>query len=475
MGAPKLTIQVEPDEASSVVYGPLAPKSANDPPNAQLSLALTITNNDPSITVHLTQVDISFSAPPIISPSSIAVDVTIGPLEVAQWAFEVGNNIILPIPAPATLELALYCDNFSDPATLDIPLAPYNSPVPGGGYAFPFKTDDLKTGEFWVGASAIHASGYGTQLFAYDLLVHVYDPSTKMWPTMIPGADVHDNKNYYAWGKQVYAMADGTVVKFLDGVAPNTPPDLPMPTPAIVEGNHFYIQHGEDIALYAHLQAGTLNSKLTAGPNADGTGAPVTMGDPLGLVGNSGNASEPHTHIHVLRATAPWAGPARPLPFSGIYVLDLNEVDPAIWPPNDAEPWAIVTAEDLPNVVSAIWPGELRNHQKYLEMGRTSDVGVDHRHRRPDDHAWRNFVHALRAIDKRHTRDRFDRTGRRGIFGAKHHCANLRIGQRQIAVTLPMRAFKAIRILPPANARVSPGAPARRCSHAQSRGRRKLR
>ena len=97
----------------------------------------------------------------------------------------------------------------------------------------------------------------------------------------------------------------------------------------------------------------------TSGPNPGGTGASVTKGQPLGLAGNSGRSSEPHLHIHVLRATKPWQGPPRPLPFNDINVLDLTLVDPNTWPPTADVPWNPVTAQDLPNVLSAIWPGQL--------------------------------------------------------------------------------------------------------------------
>jgi murein DD-endopeptidase MepM/ murein hydrolase activator NlpD len=42
----------------------------------------------------------------------------------------------------------------------------------------------------------------------------------------------------------------------------------------------------------AHLGRGTVQSHL---------GAQVTPGDPLGRVGNSGNTSEPHLHVHAVR------------------------------------------------------------------------------------------------------------------------------------------------------------------------------
>jgi hypothetical protein len=360
MSAPKLTIKVEPAENSSVVYGGLAAKTSNDGPEGQLSLVLTIINNEQA-SVHLNQVTVSFVGPPNISPSPIPADLTIVPAQPTKWYFAPSSNIILPVPAPGVLKLSLHCDGFDEPANVSLPLAQYISPAEGGGYSFPARTDDLKRGEYWTGRSAAHgAAGGGTQLFAYDLLVRAFDSATNSWPTSLPGSDVTKNTNYHIWGKPIYAMADGVVKQFRDGIAANTPPNLPSPTPDPVEGNHFYIQHGNDLSLYAHFQAGTLNPVLTSGPNPDGTGATVAKGQLLGLAGNSGNSSEPHLHIQVNRTAIPWGGPPRPLPFNDMYVLDLAVVDPNVWPPNTDTPWSAAKAQDLPSVLSAIWPSTLR-------------------------------------------------------------------------------------------------------------------
>jgi len=366
MSAPNLTVTAEPAEAGSLVYGALAAKSSNDFPNGQFSLVLTITNNE-AASVHLNQVKVSFVGPPSVSAAPIVADLPFDPSQTRKWYFGFlgpSENIILPVPAPGAVKLKLSFDNFSDPVELDVTLGQYQSPATDGGYAFPARADDLGDGEFWTGMSAAHAAaGGGTQLFAYDLLMSAFDSSTNSWPTSVPGTDNTKNENYYMWGKPVYAMADGIVVEFLDGMAANTPPNLPIPTPNPVEGNHFYIQHGDDLALYAHFQAGTLNPALTSGPNADGTGAAVTRGQLLGLAGSSGNSSQPHLHIQVNRTTIPWAGPPRPLPFNDIYVLDLSAV-PDVWPPNDDAPWNAVEAQALPSVYSAIWPGALKIGKK---------------------------------------------------------------------------------------------------------------
>jgi hypothetical protein len=375
MSAPDLTFTVEPGDVLwnldnlSVVCGWLAAPTSNDPSNSQLSLVLTITNNEP-FSVGLNKVTVSFVGPPNVSPQSISIVPSVpipstGPSTAPTiWSLagvDATNNIILPVPPPVVVQLSLYCDGFSDPAYKEVPLTLYVNPAAEGGYSFPSKTADLKHGEYWTGLSANHLSGGGTQDFAYDLEVYAYDPSTKQWSRTRPAADPSKNESYYIWGKPVYAIADGVVVSFQDGIPPNTPPGFPSPSSNPVEGNHFYIQHGIDLALYAHFQAGTLNPALTSGPNPDGTGAPVVEGQLLGLAGNSGHASWPHLHIHVDRATKPWEGPfTRPLPFNDIYVLDLTKVDPKTWPPNSDKPWNAVPALCLPNVRSAIWPGALR-------------------------------------------------------------------------------------------------------------------
>ena len=48
--------------------------------------------------------------------------------------------------------------------------------------------------------------------------------------------------------------------------------------------------------VYAHLQPGSLRVKL---------GDKVRRGQTLGLVGNSGNSTEPHLHFHITDANSP--------------------------------------------------------------------------------------------------------------------------------------------------------------------------
>ena len=58
-----------------------------------------------------------------------------------------------------------------------------------------------------------------------------------------------------------------------------------------VGGNHVILELAPGVyAFYAHLQPGSIRVKL---------GDTVNRGDPVGLLGNSGNSTAPHLHFHL--------------------------------------------------------------------------------------------------------------------------------------------------------------------------------
>src|SRR5262249_46331281 len=66
---------------------------------------------------------------------------------------------------------------------------------------------------------------------------------------------------------------------------------------ADADGNAVVLDLGDGrFALYAHLQPGSLRVHA---------GDVVRRGQPLGLVGNSGNSSSPHLHFHVMDGPSP--------------------------------------------------------------------------------------------------------------------------------------------------------------------------
>ncbi|MCA9518424.1 MAG: M23 family metallopeptidase [Myxococcales bacterium] len=105
------------------------------------------------------------------------------------------------------------------------------------------------------------------------------------------------NDSYFAYGAEVLAGADGVVVE----VREDLPENVPGPesravaiTPETIAGNHVIVDVGGGaFAVYAHLQPGSVRVA---------EGERVAEGDVLGLVGNSGNSTEPHLHVHVCDA-----------------------------------------------------------------------------------------------------------------------------------------------------------------------------
>jgi murein DD-endopeptidase MepM/ murein hydrolase activator NlpD len=136
--------------------------------------------------------------------------------------------------------------------------------------------------------------------------------------------DPRNNTSYRAFGAKVFAVADGIVVKTLDGLPENMPDPVARAvpiTPTTVSGNYILLDLGDEAyAVYGHLQPGSLIVK---------NGDRVRRGQMLALVGNTGNSSEPHLHFHV--ADRPRAIDAEGVPYA--FALFEIEVEPEIVTP----------------------------------------------------------------------------------------------------------------------------------------------
>ncbi len=112
--------------------------------------------------------------------------------------------------------------------------------------------------------------------------------------------DEKDNKSYRCYGAEALAVADAVVVATKDGIPENVPGPTSRAVPITLEtvgGNHVVLDLGGGrFAFYAHLQPGSLRVK---------TGDKVRRGQVVGLVGNSGNSTEPHLHFHISDAVSP--------------------------------------------------------------------------------------------------------------------------------------------------------------------------
>lgn len=122
---------------------------------------------------------------------------------------------------------------------------------------------------------------YAVDLFAVDRLGLRAD-----------GWRPRDPARYAIFDRPVHAPCAGTVIG-----ARNDLPDMPVPDMDAENllGNHVLLRCAEAVLLFAHLRQGSVG--VAAGET-------VARGALLGRVGNSGNTSEPHLHLHAQRLSA---------------------------------------------------------------------------------------------------------------------------------------------------------------------------
>jgi hypothetical protein len=120
------------------------------------------------------------------------------------------------------------------------------------------------------------------------------------WGIRADGVAPSDPTRYFIHGRTVTAPCSGRVVS-----TENDRPDLPVPERdpdrTKLAGNHVMMDcNGVDVLL-AHLRRGSVRVAV---------GDAVTRGQAVGVVGNSGNTSEPHLHVSAQRRreTEPWLG-----------------------------------------------------------------------------------------------------------------------------------------------------------------------
>jgi hypothetical protein len=100
-------------------------------------------------------------------------------------------------------------------------------------------------------------------------------------------------ENWTIYGKKALAVADGTVVKVIDGLPEQVPGVFPQGISVEeADGNAVILDLGSgNHALYAHFQPGSIRVE---------EGDRVKRGEVLARVGNSGNSVAPHLHFHVM-------------------------------------------------------------------------------------------------------------------------------------------------------------------------------
>jgi hypothetical protein len=141
--------------------------------------------------------------------------------------------------------------------------------------------------------------------------------------------DTSKNENYWCYGQPVHAVADGEVSEVVDRYPDNQPGVLPKEvTVESASGNHVILKIGEgQYVLFAHLKTGSVRVH---------TGDRIKRGDVIGQVGNSGNSSGSHLHLHVMDRNSPLASEGIPFVFDHFQFLewgkdfDANKIHPDV-------------------------------------------------------------------------------------------------------------------------------------------------
>jgi hypothetical protein len=197
----------------------------------------------------------------------------------------------------------------------------------------------LLLGVLFAAFAAYGLAGYGTRVAAaaldFPLADGVYVIGHGGTTPLINYHSVNPSQRYAldivrlnavgarAWGLypsnlQRYAIFEDTVISPCAGhvvVASDGLPDLnpPVRDEEHPPGNIVVIECQEVVVHLAHLRQGSV--RVTIGDQVD-------VGEPVGLVGNSGNTSEPHLHVHAERG--PYSGeskPGVPMRFRGRFLV----------------------------------------------------------------------------------------------------------------------------------------------------------
>jgi hypothetical protein len=157
----------------------------------------------------------------------------------------------------------------------------------------------------------------------------------KMKGDRIFDGDGSKNEQHYAFGEDVLAVADGTIVFVQDG-KPETTPNVATPAKAKDDygGNIVMLEIGPDVfALYVHLQTGSVAVK---------GGDVVKAGTALAKVGNTGPSLGPHLHFGLSDKPDVFSGRSLPFVFEtftkvGDVDFDASEADRVVIKPDSRE------------------------------------------------------------------------------------------------------------------------------------------
>lgn len=236
----------------------------------------------------------------------------------------------------------------------------------------PFIADDLNEGERWSSRTDILSS---VKPYTYHFVVKRYSDSSKApsWITLKRQGNPMKNMDYLAYGKPVYAMADGVITHCWRNAPENPRPRQTSDSMASKPwlhtevkkgripsgGNQLWIESKDGTRYhYAHMTRGSIprqlcphNESFFDQPGVSETAVPehmqiqVRKGQLLGMVGNSGNSST--TQLEILKQVN--GKPSKPIFAQGLASIKSNKHQ-------DMSHWSSFAGSTIPDGNILIWP-----------------------------------------------------------------------------------------------------------------------
>lgn len=130
--------------------------------------------------------------------------------------------------------------------------------------------------------------------------------------------DTRTLSHYTIYGREVLAVADGTVMSSRNDLPEQAPGALPQGIAIDQADGNFVVLDvgGGNYVLYAHMQPGSVTVKA---------GDKVKRGDVLGKVGNTGNTQAPHLHLHVMDGPSPLLSNGIPYVFESVKLTAIDK------------------------------------------------------------------------------------------------------------------------------------------------------
>ncbi|QQP98631.1 peptidoglycan DD-metalloendopeptidase family protein [Lysobacter enzymogenes] len=380
---------VNPIQDGKVVLEALGPAQVGGAKQGRISLRMALRNND-TVPLKVTRVEILDQlASNYLTPAEIAPG--------TQIAFQNCNcdydnpdpdapkvpssfPIVINAPYPSTIKVAVYLQGYRNPVVKNLPLAASSND--NGPLRYPGRASDLRPNEAWQ-TSSNHVGG--SQAFGLDTSVTGWDGDS--WDSRRPGGAANKPEGQRAYGLPLYAMADGIVCESLNDLPEwkNYPrvskeiepePVAPSTGQYSAGGNFLKIKSGDEVALYAHMQPGSIPAELLV------PGATIKQGQYLGKVGYTGQSSGPHVHVHVSQETSPGSceGNAlrpRPMTFAQIQSLTRSEAH-AMATANSMDPtdWTALSNHSAPHPYSMIYPSSAAFPFDAAEKDEKTFIGV---------------------------------------------------------------------------------------------------